>query len=47
MKTNNLSKVGTDNQVYYPPICEVILDETQSIICESETETVGETEGEW
>ena len=45
--TNNLSKKGADILLYNPPVCEVILEETQQVICESETELVGETEGEW
>ncbi len=45
--TNDLFQKGADIQLYNPPVCEVILDETQRVICESETEIVGETEGEW
>ena len=47
--TNNLSKEGAYILLYRPPVCEVILEETQRVICESESETelVGEIEGEW
>ena len=44
---NNLTKTSADIQAYTPPVCEVILVGTQRVICASETETVGETEGEW
>ena len=39
--------MGADILLYRPPVCEVILDEPQNVICESATEIVGETEGEW
>ena len=49
--TNNLFQKGADIHLYYPPVCEVILDEPQNIICESElddeTEPVGGIDGEW
>lgn len=44
---SNLSKERVDFESYAPPICEVIPVGTQMVICASETETVGETEGEW
>ena len=46
---NNLTKTSADIQAYTPPVCEVILVGTQRVICASETETeiVGEIEGEW
>lgn len=47
MKYNNLTKTGADNQAYTPPVCKAILVGTQRVICASETEKVGETEGEW
>ena len=47
MRNNNLSKEGADTQVYTPPVTQVIYIGTQRVICASETETVGETEGEW
>lgn len=44
---NNLSKESAGIQSYAPPVCKVILVGTQRVICTSETENVGETEGEW
>lgn len=32
---------------YDAPVCSVLSVGTQSIICSSETEKVGETEGQW
>ena len=43
---SNLS-IDADARSYISPVCEVILVETQGVICASATETVGETEGEW
>lgn len=47
MKNNNLTKTGTDIQVYTPPVCEAILVGTQRVICASETEKVNDIDGEW
>ena len=44
---NNLTKTSADIQAYTPPVCEVILEEIESVICASETEKVTEIEGEW
>ena len=43
----NLNKKSTGTKVYTPPVCEVIYVETHKIICASETENVGEFDGEW
>lgn len=47
MKNSALHKESADTQVYTPPVCQVILVGTQRVICGSETESVGETDGEW
>ena len=47
MKNNILPNDIADIQVYNTPVCEVILVGTQRVICASETERVGEIEGEW
>ena len=53
MRNNNLTKTSADIQAYTPPVCEVILEEIQSIICASGgdpnqgTEIVDEIDGEW
>ena len=47
MEHNCLSKEIADIQVYESPICEVIILGAQRVICASETEIVGEDEGEW
>ena len=44
---NNLSKESAGIQSYAPPVCTVIIVGTQRVICGSETETVGEVDGEW
>jgi len=44
---NYLSRENADIKRYASPICVVTLVETQRVICGSETETVGETDGEW
>lgn len=47
MEKNYLSKESVDPEIYAPPVCDVIIVGTQRVICGSETETVGEIEGEW
>ena len=47
MKQNTLSKETEVVNVYESPDCEVLFVDTQKVICDSDTEHVGEDEGEW
>ena len=47
MEHNYLSKEIADVNVYESPVCEVIMMGAQRVIYASETEIVGEDEGEW
>ena len=47
MQNNTLSRAKADIQEYESPACEMIFVGTQKVICASETEIVGEDEGEW
>ena len=47
MKATNLSGESKKSQEYSSPLCKVISLKTRTILCLSETENVGETEGEW
>jgi hypothetical protein len=47
MQENTLSKETAEVRGYYAPGCRVIPLVTQRVICGSETEVVGEDEGEW
>jgi hypothetical protein len=47
MKIDYLSKGIADAQGYESPVCEVLFVGTQKVICASDTEVVGEDEGEW
>ena len=47
MKNNNFSTENAEAKSYASPICQLIDVDTQRVICASETEKVGETEGEW
>ena len=47
MNKNNLPNFKTNTKVYIPPTCQVILIETQRVICASGTEDVGEFDGVW
>ena len=47
MKSNNLPNGMAGARSYVPPVCKEFYVGAQSIICASETEIVGETEGEW
>ena len=47
MTHSSLSKEISDAQVYEAPVCRVISVGTNRVICGSETEIVGEDEGEW
>lgn len=40
-------KKSMKKNVYDTPLCEVLSVSTQNVICGSETEHVGEKEGEW
>ena len=44
---DKLSEKCTDSRFYDPPICQVFVLDTHRVICASETETVGEVDGEW
>ena len=45
MKKDNLSNENAHS--YAPPVCEEFYVGLEIVICASETENVGETEGEW
>ena len=47
MKNNNQFKEIADTREYDAPNCEVYFVGPQRVICDSETEKVGEDEGEW
>lgn len=47
MQSNTLSKSNADIQEYESPVCRVIIVGAQKVICASDTEVVGEDEGEW
>lgn len=47
MEKNYLSNKIADFNVYESPTCEVFFVGTQKVICASDTETVGEDEGQW
>jgi len=47
MKHKLLSKETSDIDIYMSPVCEVIFVGAQKVICASDTEVVGEDEGEW
>ena len=47
MKKDNLPNENATAHSYAPPVCQEFYVGTQRIICASETEKVGETEGEW
>ena len=47
MIISNLSKENADIREYASPACEVFVIGPQKVICDSETEKVGEDEGEW
>ena len=47
MKQYTLSEETADINVYESPICEVHFMGTLKVICDSDTEHVGEDEGEW
>lgn len=47
MKHSYLSKEISGIQVYEAPVCEVVYLGAQKVICASDTEVVGEEEGEW
>jgi|GEM_PF-6219432 len=47
MNKNNQSTVIADRKGYVSPVCNVFFVGPQRIICDSETEKVGEDEGEW
>ena len=47
MQNKNLSKDKAEQEVYESPVCNEFFVGTQRIICESETEKVEETDGEW
>ena len=47
MENNMQLKAETYPQIYASPQSREILVDTQGVICTSETEIVGETEGIW
>ena len=47
MLNNTLSRAKADIQEYESPVCEMFFVGAQRVICASETEIVGEDEGEW
>ena len=47
MQNNTLSRAKADIQEYESPVCEMIFVGAQRVICASDTEVVGENEGEW
>ena len=45
---NNTSRRGNTGALNYAtPVCQELHVDTQGVICASDTETVGEDEGEW
>ncbi len=47
MQNRNLSEAKAELEVYESPFCNVFFVGPQRIICDSETERVDETDGEW
>ena len=47
MNSDTLIKKGASIKNYVSPHFTVIILEPQKVLCASETEIVGETEGEW
>ena len=47
MKSANLYKATVALRAYEAPACEIFTVGLQRVICGSETEHVGEDEGEW
>ena len=47
MDNQNLFIETAEVRVYDSPLCEEILLGPQKVICASDTEVVGEDEGEW
>ena len=47
MQNNTLSRAKADIQEYESPVCKKIFVGTRRVICASDTEVVGENEGEW
>jgi hypothetical protein len=47
MQNDTLSRANAENREYESPACEMIVVGTQRVICASETEHVGEEDGQW
>ena len=47
MQNDTLSRANADIKEYETPVCRCIIIGSQRVICASDTEIVGEDDGEW